>query len=97
MRNTNAARMDGAMPEPSLVDISQAHKERLSHIDFRVCFLGTIGRSNLVNRFGIKAAAATRDITLYKELAPENLKYDTKAKVYTRSERFEPLFDYSPN
>jgi len=85
------------MPQPSLVNISQAHKERLSHIDFRVCFLGTIGRNDLVTRFGIKAAAATRDITLYKELAPQNLEYDTKAKVYTRSNRFEPLFDYSSN
>lgn len=80
-----------------MLDISQAQKERLSHIDFRVCFLGTIGRNDLVNRFGIKAAAATRDITLYKELAPRNLEYDTKAKVYTRSKDFEPLFDYSPN
>ncbi len=83
------------MPEPSLVDVSQAQKERLSHIDFKVCFLGTIGRNDLVNRFGIKEAAATRDIALYKNLAPHNLEYDTKAKVYTRSESFEPLFDYS--
>lgn len=97
MRNTNAARTDGDMPQASLVDISQAQKERLSHIDFRVCFLGTIGRNDLVNRFGIKAAAATRDITLYKELAPQNLEYDTKAKIYTRSNAFEPLFDYSPS
>ena len=85
------------MPEPSLVDVSQAQKERLSHIDFKVCFLGTIGRNDLVSRFGIKEAAATRDITLYKELAPKNLEYDTKAKIYTRSNAFEPLFDYSPS
>lgn len=80
---------------PKLADISQAQQERLSHIDFRLRFLGTIGRNDLVTRFGIKAAAATRDITLYKELAPENLEYDTKAKIYTRSEPFTPLFDYS--
>lgn len=85
------------MPEPSLVDVSQAQKERLSHIDFKVYFLGTIGRNDLVSRFGIKEAAATRDITLYKELAPKNLEYDTKAKVYARSNAFEPLFDYSPS
>lgn len=97
MRNTNAARTDGDMPEPSLVDVSQAQKERLSHIDFKVCFLGTIGRNDLVSRFGIKEAAATRDITLYKELAPKNLEYDTKAKIYARSNAFEPLFDYSPS
>ena len=97
MSNTNAARMDGDMTEPSLVDVSQAQKERLSHIDFKVCFLGTIGRNDIVSRFGIKEAAATRDITLYKELAPKNLEYDTKAKIYTRSNTFEPLFDYSPS
>ena len=78
-----------------LEDINQAQKERLSHIDFKAYFLGTIGRNDLVTRFGIKAAAATRDITLYKKLAPQNLEYDTKAKVYARSDAFEPVFDYS--
>lgn len=97
MTNATLARTDSEMPKASLLDISQAQKERLSHIDFKVCFLGTIGRTDLINRFGIKAAAATRDITLYKALAPHNLGYDTKSKVYTRSESFESLFDYSPN
>lgn len=83
------------MAPTRLTDVSQAQQERLSHIDFRLRFLGTIGRNDLVVRFGIKAAAATRDITLYKELASQNLEYDTKAKIYTRSEPFSPLFDYS--
>ena len=43
------------------------------------------------------SAAATRDITLYRALAPNNLEYDTRAKSYTRSNAFEPLFDYSPS
>ena len=85
------------MPNPIPMDINQAQQERLSHIDFKACFLGTIGRSDLVTRFGIKEAAATRDITLYKDLAPENLEYDTKAKIYIRASSFEPLFDYSPS
>ncbi len=78
-----------------LSDISQSQQERLSHIDFKLRFLGTIGRNDLVTRFGIKVAAATRDITLYKEQAPQNLEYDTKAKIYTRSIAFEPLFNYT--
>lgn len=85
------------MPNPTTMDINQAQKERLSHIDFKACFLGTVGRNDLVSRFGIKEAAATRDITLYKEYAPQNLEYDTKAKVYIRGTSFEPLFDYSPS
>jgi hypothetical protein len=78
-----------------LSEISQAQKERLSHIDFRAYFLGEVGRSDLVSRFGIGEAAATRDITLYRELAPKNLEYDTKLKSYVISGAFEPLFEYS--
>ena len=68
-----------------LSDISQAQKERLAHIDFRTYFLGEIGRSDLVARFGIGEAAATRDITLYREMEPANLDYDTKLKSYVKS------------
>lgn len=78
----------------ALEDISQAQQERLFHIDFKLRFLGAVNRNDLVSRFGIKAAAATRDISLYKELAPKNLVYDTKAKTYIEANQFKPLFDY---
>ncbi len=94
MMSTNALKLEDEMAPTRLADISQTQQERLSHIDFRLRFLGTIGRNDLVSRFGIKAAAATRDITLYKELASQNLEYDTKAKIYTQSDAFTPLFDY---
>jgi len=80
-----------------LEDISQAQQERLFHIDFKLRFLGAFNRNDLVSRFGIKAAAATRDISLYKELAPKNLVYDTKAKTYIEADHFTPLFDYQGN
>lgn len=51
-------------------------------------------QNDLVSRFGIKAAAATRDISLYKKLAPKNLIYDTKAKTYIEADQFKPLFEY---
>lgn len=80
--------------QANLVDIGQPQQERLFHIDFKLRFLGTINRNDLVNRFGIKEAAATRDIALYKELAPNNITYDTKAKTYIGTEQFLPLFKY---
>lgn len=91
------AEMGYQLPPPHIrLDvIAQAQKERLSHIEFKVRFLGTIGRNDLVGRFDIKEAAATRDIALYRQLAPGNLRYDTKAKVYERSDAFSPFFDYS--
>lgn len=78
-------------------DISQPQKERLSHIDFRLNFLGSISRKDLINRFGIKGAAATRDISLYKDYAAKNLSYDEIIKVYKRTKDFVPLFEYSPS
>lgn len=85
------------MYNAQLSNVSQTQRERLFHIDFRLYFLGTVNRNDLASRFGIKEAAATRDITLYKELAPKNLEYDTKAKTYIQREGFTPLFNYTSN
>ncbi|WP_370979010.1 WYL domain-containing protein [Agaribacterium sp. ZY112] len=74
--------------------ISQPKQERLAHIDFRLYFLGNVGRLDLMARFGIAEAAATRDLTDYKKRAEQNLEYDTKAKLYKTTEAFKPLFDY---
>lgn len=77
--------------------ISQAQQVRLSHIDFRVNFLGSIGRNDIINRFGIKEAAATRDLAEYKKLAPNNMIYDGLSKTYKRLDSFLPLFNFSSN
>jgi hypothetical protein len=84
------------MYQVDLSNISQTQQERLSHIDFRAYFLSEVGRGDLVARFGIGEAAATRDITLYRELAPSNLEYDTKIRSYVKSKSFQPLFVFSP-
>ncbi|HGP5431706.1 TPA: WYL domain-containing protein, partial [Vibrio cholerae O1] len=44
--------------------------------------------------FSIAAAQATKDFTMYRELAPGNIEYDQKLKLHKRGEAFEPLFDY---
>ncbi len=78
-----------------LATTSQALRERLFHIDFKLYFFGTVNRNDLVSRFGIKEAAASRDLSLYKDLASKNIEYDTKAKTYIQREGFTPLFEYS--
>jgi predicted DNA-binding transcriptional regulator YafY len=70
--------------------------ERLSYIDFRLYFLGELRRADLVTRFGTGPAGATRDIAMYREIAPTNLKFDAGGKVYVPSETFEPLFEHPP-
>ena len=59
-------------------------------------FIGEIRRLDLVSRFGIQSAAATRDISLYKELAPGNIDYDPKGKSYVTGNNFCPFFEFPP-
>lgn len=74
--------------------LPQATRDRIAHIDFTLLFKGEAVRADLVDRFSIAAAQATKDFTLYRELAPGNIEYDQKLKLHKRGEAFEPLFDY---
>jgi len=82
------------MSNEQLVDLTQPQRDRLAFIELRLRFIGEIRRQDLVSRFGIQAAAATRDIGIYKDLAPRNLDYDTKNKVYGYADGFTPVFDF---
>lgn len=79
-----------------LAEINQTQRHRLLYIDYRAWFFGQLGRAELINRFGMAEAAATRDIKQYKALAPNNLHYDAKSKSYKTNEQFQPLFDHQP-
>lgn len=74
--------------------VSQSQRERLAYIDFVLYFLGQFNRSALEDRFGIKPAAATRDIASYKSYAPDNLLYESASKYYVISDTFIPLFSH---
>lgn len=67
--------------------------ERLFYLEFLALFLGRVSRKDLVSRFGISEPAATKDLSLYTELAPEVLRYDLKQKCYVFS-RGKPYFNH---
>jgi hypothetical protein len=77
-----------------LVDLTQPQRDRLAFVELRVRFIGEIRRQDLVSRFGIQSAAATRDLALYKERAPGNIDYDAKAKSYVLGSAFRPVFNF---
>ncbi|WP_217541634.1 WYL domain-containing protein [Vibrio metschnikovii] len=77
-----------------LEKLPQASRDRVAHIDFTLLFKGEAVRADLVDRFGIAPTQATKDFTLYRELAPGNIEYDQKLKLHKRGEAFAPLFDY---
>jgi hypothetical protein len=77
-----------------LKEKNQKQSERLSYIDFCAKFLGTIGRIDIVKRFKISDAAASKDLAAYIEIAPNNLKYDFKTRTHRITRKFKPLFDF---
>lgn len=76
--------------------LSHSQRERLAYIDFRLYFMGEVGRPDLSSRFGVAPAAATRDLALYRKVAPQNIEFDGSHKIYRIGNAFSPLFDHIP-
>lgn len=76
--------------------LSYAQKQRLSYIDFKLLFTGTVTRNEIVNHFKLGVAAASRDLSQYKELTADNMVYDHAIKKYFITECFKPLFEHEP-
>ncbi len=78
-------------------ELSQAQRERLAYLELRVFFTGELRRADIENRFGVKPAAASRDISVYRELAPQNLGYDLSLRCYVAAPNFSPIFGMRPD
>lgn len=79
-----------------LSTLNQAQRQRLAYIDFCLQYYGQIGRADLIKRFKTGVAAATRDFSSYRQLAPDNLELVHQTKNYHRKNGFKPLFDHDP-
>ncbi len=84
-------------PMPAkLKDVPPSQVERLSFIEARLYFLGELRRADVAKRFSRASIQASRDLALYKELAPGNLVYDFQAKTYLPGEKFRLIFSRTP-
>lgn len=81
----------------ALREVSQSQRERLAFLELRVFFTGELRRSDIECRFGIKPAAASRDLALYRDIAPNNLEYDSVGRRYRPSDVFQPVFGFNPD
>lgn len=84
------------MSGEQLAELTQPQRDRLAYVELRLRFLGEIRRQDLISRFGIQSAAASRDLAKYKDLAPGNIDYDPKYKSYILGAYFQPLFEFRP-
>jgi hypothetical protein len=87
--------MNAADQQPAQSNVRGAgwgQNRRLEFIDFRLLWEGRINRSDLVEFFGISTPQASLDLARYQELAPNNVRYDHRERVYFASQPFEPFF-----
>lgn len=81
-------------PLANPLDVSQTQRERLAFLELRAFFTGELRRGDIEARFGIKPAAASRDLSLYREIAPANLDYDQTSRCYRPSVDFKPVHEF---
>lgn len=67
-------------------------EQRLEFIEFRVFWENGLNRGDIVDFFDVSVPQASNDLKMYQELAPKNLRYDTRLKRYFASDSFAPKF-----
>ena len=77
------------------MDVSQTQRERLAFLELRTFFTGELRRGDIKARFGVKPAAASRDLGSYRDIARDNLDYNAPARCYRPSAFFKPIFEFS--
>ncbi len=78
--------------EKMRLDIKWATRQRLQYIEILAYYTGVVTRSDVVRAFGISDAAATKDLKLYGDLAPDNLIYKHNVFGFVPAEGFREVF-----
>ncbi|MDP3529951.1 MAG: WYL domain-containing protein [Methylicorpusculum sp.] len=79
-------------PGQSVIPLKWDTRQRLALIEATVLWEGRITSSILMQQFGISRGQASKDFSLYHQLAEDNLLYDLNQKAYVASESFTPCF-----
>jgi hypothetical protein len=83
--------------EKMRLDVKWATRQRLQYIETMAFYTGVVTRSDVAKAFGISDAAATKDLKLYGDLAPNNLLYNHSVFGFVPSSAFSPGFaDLAP-
>lgn len=67
-------------------------EQRLAFIEARLFWEGGVNRADLVGAFDVSVPQASKDLSLYQEQAPNNVRYDSAKKRYVATAAFAPLF-----
>jgi hypothetical protein len=75
--------------EKTLATMKWATRQRLQYIEIMAFYCGVVTRNDVTRAFGISDPAATKDISLYGRLAPDNLIYKQSLFGYVPGPHFE--------
>lgn len=74
------------------VDLRWGVEQRLEFIEFQLFWGGGLNRADITRFFGVSVPQASKDLTQYQELAPDNVVYDRSQKRYFAAKNFTPRF-----
>lgn len=66
--------------------------KRMMLLESTVYWCGGLRTTSLVKTFGISRVQASKDLSLYREMCPDNIRYDKHQKRYLATEQFLPKF-----
>lgn len=72
--------------------IKWATERRFQFVEHQAYWWGSLNRADLTSHFGISVPQASKDISAYLNIAPDNLRYDHREKRYFPTDDFQPEF-----
>lgn len=67
-------------------------ERRLAFIEHKLYWDGAVNRSDIQEAFDVSKPQASNDLSLYRQVAPENIEYDLSQRRYTRAPGFQPKY-----
>jgi len=87
-----------ALAEKNPDNVKWNTRQRLQYIELMAFYTGVVTRSDIARTFGISDAAATKDLKLYSQMAPDNLVYKHSVFGFVPTPGFSEVFtDLSPS
>ncbi|MFO7592751.1 MAG: WYL domain-containing protein [Pseudomonadota bacterium] len=77
--------------DKQLESMKWSTRQRLEYIEIMAFYCGVVTRNDVARAFGISDAAATKDLSLYGRLAPDNLVYKQSLFGYVPGPAFEAI------
>ena len=74
------------------LNLKWEQRQRLTLLEATVFWSGEVSTGSLLQHFGVSRVQASKDLTLYQNLYPDNIRYDKNLKRYVKTDNFTAGF-----